>query len=113
MIYQIFRELICCGIIYRGLLGEVMVDPRLYKRCPLTTHRRVTAESPPLTVESLIESELKKFTENKIAVKVKDIDSDSDIRSGGAEHDEGFCDKASTITGPSSPDSCRLVLEED
>jgi len=107
------QELICCGIIYRGLLGEVMVDPRLYKMCPLTTHRRVTAESPPLTVESLIESELKKFTENKTAVKVKDIDSDSDIRSGGAEHDEGFCDKASTITGPSSPDSCRLVLEED
>ena len=90
-----------------------MVDPRLYKMCSLTIHGRVMAEPPPLTVESLIESELKKFTENKTVVKVKDIDSDSDIRSANAEHDEGFCDKASTITGPSSPDSCRLVLEED
>lgn len=107
------QELICCGVIFRGLLGEVMVDPRLYKRCPLTIHGRVKAEPPPLTVESLIESELKKLAENKAAVKVKDIDSDSDIRPGSAENDEGFCDKASTITGPSSPDSCRLVLEED
>lgn len=107
------KELICCGVIFRGLLGEVMVDPRLYKRCPLTIHGRVKAEPPPLTVESLIESELKKLAENKAAVKVKDIDSDSDIRPGSAENDEGFCDKASTITGPSSPDSCRLVLEED
>eukprot|EP00092_Neocalanus_flemingeri_P060586 GFUD01072649.1.p1 GENE.GFUD01072649.1~~GFUD01072649.1.p1 ORF type:complete len:267 (-),score=52.59 GFUD01072649.1:28-828(-) len=103
------QELICCGVIFRGLLREVMVDPRLYKRCSLTTHGPVIAEPPPLTVvESLIESELRKFTENNTEVKVKDIDSDSDIRS-----DEGFCDKASILTGPSSPDSCTLFLEED
>jgi len=108
------QEATCCGVIYRGLMGEVMVDNRLYKRCPLTNHGRIIAEPTPLTVESLIESELKKFTENKSIEKVvKDLDSDSDMRSSNAEHDEGFCDKASTITGPSSPDSCRLVLEED
>jgi len=107
------QELICCGVIFRGGLGEVMVDPRLYKRCPLTTHGRVKAEPPPLTVESLIESELKKFAENKSVVKVKEIDSDSEHRINSTDNDEGFCDKASTITGPSSPDSCRLVLEED
>jgi len=107
------RELICCGVIYRGLFGEVMVDPRLYKRCPLMTHGRVKEDPPPLTVESLIESELKKFAQNNVPMKVKDIDSDNELRVGSTENDEGFCDKASTITGPSSPDSCRLVLEED
>ena len=111
--FLFFRELICCGVIYRGLFGEVMVDPRLYKRCPLMTHGRVKEDPTPLTVESLIESELKKFAENNTVVKVKDIDSDSELRVGSTENDEGFCDKASTITGPSSPDSCRLVLEED
>lgn len=77
------------------------------------THGPVSEDPAPLTVESLIESELKKLTENNPTVKVKDIDSDSDMRPGSTENDEGFCDKASTITGPSSPDSCRLVLEED
>jgi len=107
------RELICCGVIFRGFLGEVMLDHRLYKKCPLMTHGPVNEDPAPLTVESLIESELKKLTENNPTVKVKDSDSDSDMRPGSTENDEGFCDKASTITGPSSPDSCRLVLEED
>lgn len=28
-----FREIICCGTIYRGLYNEVMVDPRYIKPC--------------------------------------------------------------------------------
>lgn len=108
------KEEICCGVVFRGLLGEVMVDQRKYKRCPLLTHGRVKEEAIQTPIESLIETELKKFAENNNEANVKDIySSDGDLHTSFAENDEGFCDKSSTVTGPSSPDSCRLVLEED
>ena len=28
-----FRQKICCGIVYKGRFGEVIIDPRLFKPC--------------------------------------------------------------------------------
>lgn len=79
----------------------------------------------PLTVESLIESELKKLSENKnnnniITTDVvgkesfEEVDSEMlSMKRSSPEQDEGFCDKSSTVTGPSSPDSYNLQLEDE
>lgn len=29
----LFRQKVCCGIIYKGRFGEVIIDPRLFKPC--------------------------------------------------------------------------------
>ena len=100
-----FRERICCGFIFRGLLGEMMVDSRLIQRCPRhDPHQPEPEPEPdlPLTVESLIGSELRKLAEKKSSEPgVKEAER--------SESDEGFCDKSSTVTGPASPDSCETA----
>ena len=110
--FRRYRERVCCGFIYRGLLGERMVDSRLIKRCP--RHDPNTDQPDlPLTVQSLIESELRKLAEKKAeqSVAVKEAEK-SEERS---ESDEGFCDKSSTVTGPASPDSLgfNIGLEDE
>lgn len=123
-----------CGTVYRGLLGEVMLDLRTpaHRQKDLQPDQEQEDLQPleqqhlqPLTVESLIESELKKLSENKnnnniITTDVVGKDSfeevDSEILSmkrSSPEQDEGFCDKSSTVTGPSSPDSYNLQLEDE
>lgn len=108
------REIICCGVIFRGLLGEFMIDPRCYRKCPRLVHGKIITKPNHVSVATLIESELKKLSENngngrivtdKCGGKMEKDKSD-------AENDEGFCDKESTITDPSSPDSCRMGMEE-
>jgi len=108
------REEICCGVVFRGLLGEVMIDPRLYRKCPRLVHGKVNKKPNSVSVASLIESELKKLshsidnkeiTPNEYPTKTEKDKSDH-------ENDEGFCDKESTITSPSSPESCRAGSEE-
>ena len=94
-----FRERICCGFVFRGLLGEMMVDSRLIQRCARHAPHQPHQPLLPLTVESLIESELRKLAEKKTGVK----DGER------SESDEGFCDKSSTVTGPASPDSCETA----
>ena len=98
--FHYFRERICCGFVFRGLLGEMMVDSRLIQRCSRhDPHQPEPEPDLPLTVESLIESELRKLAEKKSGVKEVER----------SESDEGFCDKSSTVTGPASPDSCETA----
>lgn len=33
MIISIFREKVCCGLIFRGDCGEVLIDPRFFHPC--------------------------------------------------------------------------------
>lgn len=108
------REIICCGAIFRGLEGEVMIDPRQYRKCPRQVHGKISADPSQISVASIIESELKKLSDN--------VDSRKGIRSQlnkkvekdrmEPENDEGFCDKESTMTDPASPQSCELGLED-
>ena len=86
----------CCGVIYRGLLGEVMIDRRHWSphTCPAHSARHNNNNNQEklgdqfhMTVESLIESELRKLAEKKTGVK----DGER------SESDEGFCDKSSTV----------------
>lgn len=50
------REVICCGVIYVGQLGEVMFDQRFYKKCSSRSHGR--KPSVPSPIETLVEAEL-------------------------------------------------------
>lgn len=31
--FPLFRQKVCCGIVYKGRFGEVIIDPRLFKPC--------------------------------------------------------------------------------
>jgi hypothetical protein len=54
------RKTICCGMIYVGLAGEVMIDHKFYTPCSAKTHHEVKQpESSAQTIQSIIESELK------------------------------------------------------
>lgn len=104
------KERICCGFIFRGLLGEMMVDSRLIQKCPLhDPDRSDEPDLPSQTVQTFIESELRKLAQKKgeETVAVKEVER--------SESDEGFCDKSSTVTGPSSPDSLgfNICLEDE
>jgi len=70
------RSVVCCGVVYLGQAGEVMVDQQLYSRCP--AHRL----SPP-AVQDLEDSEGRQRLEesNKMVGVVeveKSCDEDSD-----------------------------------
>ena len=56
---------------------------------------------------SIIESELKKLSENESITNQHSRKIEKD--KSDPENDEGFCDKESTITDPASPDSCGIV----
>lgn len=94
-----------------------MIDPRLYRKCSRLVHVKISTNPSSMSVAGLIESELK-----KLSGSVEDGKSISNQHNtkmvkdrNDPENDEGFCDKASTtstITNPSSPDSCRLGLDE-
>jgi len=108
------REIICCGAVFRGLLGEVMIDPRQYRKCPRLVHGKISTKPAHFSVANMIESELKKLSGN---VGESKATSDQHLVKMGKEkidpeNDEGFCDKESMITDPSSPDSCRMGMEE-
>ena len=117
-----------------------MVDTRIYSRCAKHTDKSDKTEDDVtennnnndndvhMTVESLIESELRKLTEERksdsvVKETVKESDEHvkivtddgviNDKQVGVSDPDEGFCDKSSTVTGPSSPDSANLVLEDE
>jgi len=126
------RDVTCCGPVFRGMMGEIMLDTRSWSRCPAhsshSAHSAVennnnkienNSESDHMTVEGLIESELRKLTSStKSDAFVKETDSkmtdDVNVKlTPISDHDEGFCDKSSTVTGPSSPDSANLVLEDE
>lgn len=32
-IFSLLRQKVCCGIVYKGRFGEVIIDPRLFKPC--------------------------------------------------------------------------------
>jgi len=72
------REVICCGVIYRGQLGEVMFDQRFYKKCSSKSHERKT--SVPSTIESLVEAEL-------ISLQSESVEREHDI-----ENEEFYAD---------------------
>ena len=83
-----------------------MIDPRHYRKCSRQVHGRIRPEN---SVASIIESELKKLSENESITNqtssIRKIEKDK----SDPENDEGFCDKESTITDPASPDSCGIV----
>merc|ERR1712064_136116 len=67
------RDVTCCGPVYRGMMGEVMLDTRSWSRCPSHSTKPTqvennnnkmsdTSETGLMTVEGLIESELRKLT---------------------------------------------------
>lgn len=33
LFFPLFRQKVCCGIVYKGRFGEVIIDPRLFKPC--------------------------------------------------------------------------------
>ena len=81
-----------------------MIDPRHYRKCPRQVHGRIRPEN---SVASIIESELKKLSENESITNQHSRKIEKD--KSDPENDEGFCDKESTITDPASPDSCGIV----
>ncbi|KAG7468538.1 hypothetical protein MATL_G00143550 [Megalops atlanticus] len=40
------RQKVCCGIVYKGRFGEVMIDPRLFKPCCSSKKQQATTLAP-------------------------------------------------------------------
>jgi len=101
------RKLVCCGTIFVGPYGEVMVDPRFLHKCLLHAKPKPKPVQLPkmpnslFTIEKIIESELRNL-ESSNAVTESSLDmTESGKRAspsalpGDPESDEGFYDKPS------------------
>ncbi|KAJ8340188.1 hypothetical protein SKAU_G00348210 [Synaphobranchus kaupii] len=57
------RQKVCCGIVYKGRFGEVMIDPRLFKPCCSSRKQTMIAPTPdaslPETHPPVLPEELK------------------------------------------------------
>ena len=56
LIFNIPRKTVCCGVIYVGLLGEVMVDQRFYKKC--SNHQKPKPADDCQSIDLLRNSEV-------------------------------------------------------
>ena len=68
--YIMFRKKICCGTIFVGPFREAIIDPRFIEKCNL--HKTIGTpimlpklENPLFTIEKIIESELKNFSNSQ------------------------------------------------
>jgi len=48
------RKTICCGVIFEGLYGEVIIDQRFFKRCP---HHSLPSTSSSASLSSIISTD--------------------------------------------------------
>jgi len=99
------RKSVCCGTIFVGPYGEVMVDQRFLHKCPV--HAKPKPVPLPkmanslFTIEKIIESELRNFessnavTENNLGLEESGKRVSPSVMSGDPETDEGFYDKPS------------------
>lgn len=129
------RESVRGRDIYRGLMGEIMIDTRSWVSEAKDEPEKVESaaenddnnndkanlsDAVPMTVESLIESELRKLSGKKTG-ETCETDLVPESRDGEVvkvglsvgEQDEGFCDKSSTLTGPTSPLSDSVLVCPD
>jgi len=116
------RQNICCGVIYLGQCGEVMIDQRFYKKCQHHSPSPSSPPSPPTlspasdqpislpgspkSLEMMEDEEIKSFDEDSDAISFYSDDTESDRMSKlskddfGAvidtDGDEGFYDKSET-----------------
>jgi len=114
------RQTICCGVIYEGQCGEVMIDQRYYKKCPLHSPSPQPPESQsssssepvndmidiPKSIDIMEYEEIKSFDEDSDAISFYSDDTDSDRMSKlskedfaaviDTDGDEGFYDKSET-----------------
>jgi len=113
------RQNSCCGVIYLGQCGEVMIDQRFYKKCQ--NHSPAPQSSPTLSpasdpsislsestksLEMMDDEEIKSIDEDSDAISFYSDDTESDRMSKlskddfGAvidtDGDEGFYDKSET-----------------
>lgn len=44
-----FRQKVCCGIVYKGRFGEVIIDPRLFKPCCSSKKQKTLASTQVAT----------------------------------------------------------------
>lgn len=68
------RSVICCGVIYKGKYGEIMLDQRFFKKCEQHSTSRPTVSKP--IHESV-----------KCSEDVEDVFEDSDTRSYDGDSD--------------------------
>ena len=129
------RETVRGRDIYRGLMGEIMIDTRSWVSEAKDEAEKVESaaenddnnndkanlsDAAPMTVESLIESELRKLSGKKSGetceTELVHESRDGEVVKVGlsvGEQDEGFCDKSSTLTGPTSPLSDSVLVCPD
>ena len=113
-------------------MGEIMIDTRSWVSVTKDEAEKVESaaenddnnndkvklsdgDSVPMTVESLIESELRKLSAKKSGETYETESSSEEVKVGVSvgEQDEGFCDKSSTLTGPTSPLSDSVLVSPD
>eukprot|EP00092_Neocalanus_flemingeri_P041402 GFUD01045082.1.p1 GENE.GFUD01045082.1~~GFUD01045082.1.p1 ORF type:complete len:263 (+),score=53.78 GFUD01045082.1:295-1083(+) len=71
------RSVICCGVIYQGECGEVMVDQRFFRRCLRHSESRSHEIKPVLEPVKLTVNEPEPFAFDDSEDKSYDEDSDS------------------------------------
>jgi len=73
------REAICCGVIYVGQLGEVMLDQRYYNKCSSQVHRKTLAA--PESMENIVKSPINIFCSKNVDTPAKEMREQMSIES--------------------------------
>jgi len=105
------RQTICCGVIYEGQCGEIMIDSRFYKKCQHHSQSSASSQTvnvidSPKSMAIIEEEEIKSIDEDSDTISFYSDDTESDRMSKlskedyGAlidtDGDEGFYDKSET-----------------
>jgi len=97
------RTAVCCGVVFVGQLGEVVLDQAQYQCCSRLPHQPIPLQPSPSpssanehsSIESLVEAELQAF--QAIDREVEEDEFYPEKRKGRNNNDysgdEGFCDR--------------------
>jgi len=91
------RKIICCGVIYEGLCGEVILDQRYFKRCQFHSELSSAQSSSEASVESVkhIDKASETVTNNKMFEESDDNVDDTDSISFYSDESECGLSKVS------------------
>ncbi len=104
-----YREKICCGTIFRGPFGEVVIDARFITPCAACCVVRPATVERPLTSKRIVLDDVDDDEEESRLVM--DVDAAALTSSGASDADEGFFDRPGTSPGACSGASSPLHLE--
>lgn len=106
----VYRQKVCCGIIYKGRFGEVLIDPHLFKPCCRKKRQQQQQDEEEEDEEEEDEEEEVEVEEGQPGVGIggQKSQTDEEVKMGTCEENAESAQLCVSVTTPPT----RIVVVE-